>query len=250
MIKPGLILILALCFGTQIFAQHQSIKWAPFKLTPAPLPSALQFGYERAISNQSSLGITSKFFLPLGLRDISIDFTPAPGENEGAKGSLREGNFRGIVITPELRYYTSKKKGAGRGFYLNPFLRYFSYGIKGDFLYEPISGEANSTIDASLNFSGFGGGLGLGVQKVWDSGFLIDWNVGLGLSLGGGKVSGTIEGPLSSDVSQFTDDLGEALSDYPFVSISFDQDGNDLDARARNIPGAILKTQLAIGYAF
>ena len=247
--KPIFILIVILFLSIQSFAQQQNLKWAPLKLTPAPLPSALQFGYERVIGDQATIGLTSKFFLPQGLKNLDvINF-----ENDGittANGEFLNGNFNGIVITPELRFYTSRRKGAPNGFYLTPFIRYFNYGINGDFEYRPLDGEDVSVIDAKINFSGLGGGFGLGVQKIWDSGFLIDWNVGLGMAISGGRLKGTVEGPLSEEIPQFVDDITDELSSLPLVNARLTNDGNGLNARAAGLPWAIFKTQLAIGFAF
>lgn len=248
-LKNQFALILLILFSaSQVFAQDQNIKWAPLKLTPAPLPSALQFGYERVIGDQLTIGGTVKLFFPRSLENADVLFTV--DDVETANGNFESGNFSGYVITPELRYYTSSRNGAPNGFYLMPFLRYFNYGTDGDFIYRPTNGAENSNIDAKINFSGLGGGFGLGVQQVWDSGFLIDWNVGLGIAITGGRLKGTVEGPVSDDIPQFVDDLSDVVSTIPLVNARFEQDGDGLNIRAAGLPWPIFKTQIAIGYAF
>ncbi|MEM6799784.1 MAG: hypothetical protein AAF696_00190 [Bacteroidota bacterium] len=248
-LKNHFTLILFILFSaSQVFAQDQNIKWAPLKLTPAPLPSALQFGYERVIGDQITVGGTVKLFLPRSLENADVLFTV--DDVETANGIFESGNFSGYVITPELRYYTSARNGAPDGFYLVPFLRYFNYGTDGDFVYSPIDGRESSDIDAKINFSGIGAGFGIGFQKVWDSGFLLDWNAGLGLAITGGRLKGTIDGPLEEDIPQFVDDLSEVVSTLPLVNARFEQDGEGLNIRAAGLPWPILKTQIAIGYAF
>lgn len=249
-LKIHFLLFALLFMGAQAFSQENNIKFTPFKLTPLPVPSSLQFGYERVIGEQASLGLTAKMIIPQGLENTDLDFTSSTGAT--ASGSFQSGTFTGIILTPELRFYTSKKTGAANGFYLMPFLRYFNYGIDGDFEYRPDNGDTNSDIDARINFSGFGGGFGLGVQKIWDSGFLIDWNAGLGLALTAGRINGDVVGPVTDDIPEFIDQIADAISAIPTVNARFENDGtgSTLNARARGLPWPILKTQLAIGYAF
>ena len=242
------LIVLALLMSVQSFAQDQNLKWAPFKLSPAPLPSALQFGYERTLGEQTTIGGTIKLFIPRSLENTDVTFES--NDITTATGNFTSGRFNGYVITPELRYYTSKRAGAGNGFYLMPFLRYYNYSTDGDFLYQPTNGEENSTIDAKINFSGFGGGFSIGVQKIWDSGFLIDWNAGLGLAIAGGRLRGTVEGPVQDDIPQFIDDLSDAISTLPLVNAQLSNDGNSLDARGTGLPWPIVKSHIAIGYAF
>lgn len=239
-----------LFMGAQAFSQENTIKLAPFKLTPLPVPSALQFGYERVLGDQVSIGMTAKFIIPRGLENTNVDFTSDAGAT--ASGNFKSGTFSGITLTPELRFYTSQQNGAPNGFYLMPFLRYFNYGVNGDFEYRPDNGDVNSDIDAQISFSGFGGGFGLGVQKIWDSGFLVDWNAGLGMGITAGRIKGDVVGPVTDDIPDFIDQIADAVSLIPTVNAKFDNDGtgNTLNARARGLPWPILKTQLAIGYAF
>jgi len=116
--------------------------------------------------------------------------------------------------------------------------------------YSPDNGEDNSLIDGKTHVSGIGGGFGLGTQKVWDSGFLIDWNVGVGVAIMSGSMVGTVVGPINDDIPGFVQDMAEALSRIPLVNAELTNTGDDLDARGSGIPWPILKTQVAIGYAF
>lgn len=247
-LKTQALVFLMLFMGVQAFSQDNNVKFAPLKLSPLPLPSAFQFGYERVIGDQVTVGLTAKFFIPSNLDRSNLDFTSNTGAT--ASGNFNTGKFNGTVITPELRYYTSGANGAPNGFYLMPFLRYFSTGIKGEFEYMPDNGDNNSLIDAKVNFSGLGGGFGIGVQKVWDSGFLIDWNAGLGLAITGGSLKGDVDGPVSADIPDFIEQLADAVSTIPLVNAKFTNDGEGLNARASGLPWPIVKTHIAIGYAF
>lgn len=237
-----------LLFTLSAFSQKNSLTWAPFKLTPLPAPSALQFGYERVVGSKATLVFGTKIFLPQDMTDENGSFTRDNGEMPS--GIFESGTFSGFTITTEFRYYTSGKKGAQKGFYLSPFIRYLNYNLNGVFDYSPDNGEENSLIDGKTNVSGIGGGFGIGTQKVWEGGFLIDWNIGLGVAVMSGSMVGTVVGPINDDIPGFVQDLSDALSTIPLVNAQLTNTGDDLDANGSGLPWPILKTQLAIGYAF
>lgn len=230
------------------FAQKNLIKWAPLKLTPLPAPSALQFGYERVVGAKATLYFGTKIFFSKDMTNEDGSFTRDNGEVPS--GIFNSGSFRGFTITTEYRYYTNKSLGAPKGFYLSPFIRYLNYNLDGVFDYSPDNGEENSLIDGKTNVSGIGGGFGLGAQKVWKSGFLFDWNVGVGVAVMSGSMIGTVVGPINDDIPGFVQDLSEALSTIPLVNTELTNEGDDLNARGSGLPWPILKTQVAIGYAF
>lgn len=62
--------------------------------------------------------------------------------------------FRGIGITPEFRYYLSEARSAPSGTFVAPYVRYQSFTLSSD--------EANG----EGSFSGFGGGLLVGYQRL------------------------------------------------------------------------------------
>lgn len=66
-----------------------------------------------------------------------------------------EADFRGYAITPEFRYYLSEEKTAPDGAFIAPYLRYQSFTID----------DESSTSSATL--TGLGGGLLIGVQRVF-----------------------------------------------------------------------------------
>ncbi len=68
--------------------------------------------------------------------------------------------FTGLILTPEVRFYP--KKTAIDGVYLAPYLRYQKFTVSTD----------DNTSEGSLN--SFGGGVCLGRQWIWDSGFTMD----------------------------------------------------------------------------
>lgn len=78
----------------------------------------------------------------------------------GAK--LDEDKFRGLALTPEYRYYV--KKNAPNGLYLAPFAKYQHLSLTND--------------TDKGTFNSFGGGLMLGRQWVYKSGFVLDLFLG------------------------------------------------------------------------
>jgi hypothetical protein len=64
-------------------------------------------------------------------------------------------NFSGFALTPEFRYYLSDEKTAPNGAFIAPYLRYQNFTLDED------------TGTSSATFTGFGGGLLLGVQRVF-----------------------------------------------------------------------------------
>lgn len=68
--------------------------------------------------------------------------------------------FSGLILTPEVRFYP--KKNAIDGVYLAPYLRYQKFSLSND----------ASSSEGSMN--SFGGGVCLGRQWIWDSGFTMD----------------------------------------------------------------------------
>jgi len=64
-------------------------------------------------------------------------------------------SFSGFALTPEFRYYLSKTKTAPNGAFVAPFLRYQNFALEDD------SNTATAT------FTSIGGGLLVGVQRVF-----------------------------------------------------------------------------------
>lgn len=72
--------------------------------------------------------------------------------------SLSDTKFTGLALTPEVRFYV--KKNAPRGMYAAPFLKYQDYTITDE--------------EDKGSYRSFGGGLLLGHQWIYNSGFVLD----------------------------------------------------------------------------
>ena len=82
---------------------------------------------------------------------------------DGAESSMdvffRELKYNTIIITPEVRYYLSGKKGAPRGMYLGAFFRYSRHSGTSLYPHERDTGEIVD-FDGDLKSNALGGGLG------------------------------------------------------------------------------------------
>lgn len=76
--------------------------------------------------------------------------------------SFSKTKFTGLILTPEVRFYP--KSNAIDGFYIGPYVRYQNYTI--------------SITEGDASYSNIGGGVSLGRQWVFNSGFTIDLFVG------------------------------------------------------------------------
>lgn len=240
------------CFGillltvSQGFSQENLLKWSPLKLAPSPVPLfAFHIGYEHILGENKSIGLTLKYYLPMNLQSFDVLFEE--NEDRLADGIFLSGSVNGYSIGPEFRFY---KKGAPNGLYLLPFLRYFTNSGSGVMQYNPRNSIESSFIDGQFKFGGAGAGIGLGIQQVWNSGFLIDCNVGVGFLLTTLNLSGIVTGPISDERDLFMEDLSDAISTIPLVNVRLNNEGTQLRARTSGIFTPTIKSQLAIGYAF
>ena len=101
---------------------------------------------------------------------------------------LDETKFSGLALTPEYRIYP--KGNALSGLYLGPYARYQNYTVKDDI--------------NKGSYTSFGGGLVMGRQWVYNSGFTLD--IFFGPSYNSGKVKaddGSDEPEVSGSVDGF-----------------------------------------------
>ncbi|WP_207424078.1 DUF3575 domain-containing protein [Desertivirga brevis] len=102
---------------------------------------------------------------------------------------LSDTKFSGFALTPEYRIYP--KGNALSGLYLGPFLRYQNYTVKDD--------------NNKGTYSSFGGGLLVGRQWVYNSGFVLD--IFFGPAYNSGKVKAE-DGSGKPEVSGSIDGFG------------------------------------------
>lgn len=131
--KKSLILLLGV-ISFSIGVTHAQLKSNVIKTSMvSPFLNTYVLAYERALNED--MGVQLGFY-----------YTGA---------DVLEANFSGFSITPEFRYYLSEEKTAPNGAFIAPYLRYQSFTID----------EESGTDSATLN--GIGGGLVIGVQRVF-----------------------------------------------------------------------------------
>lgn len=130
----ALTLLVAALLSGKTYAQSES-----HTIKINPLSALLRIGsvfYEQKLTDKSSV--------QLGLAYTGIKFDDT--------------KFSGLMVTPEYRFYP--KENALNGLYVAPYLRYQNFNVKDN----TDTGKYNS----------FGGGVVLGRQWVYSSGFTLD----------------------------------------------------------------------------
>lgn len=95
--------------------------------------------------------------------------------------SLESFKYAGWGATPEVRFYMGKRSQALNGAYVAPFARYQNFAIR------------DEELKTKGSFTTMGGGVVVGYQRAWSSGFTLD----------------LFAGPSASKIS-FNDDAEEA----------------------------------------
>ncbi|MDX1907436.1 MAG: DUF3575 domain-containing protein [Bacteroidia bacterium] len=234
------LLILVLVSGLSASAQQNAIKVTPIRL----LGRQLHLGYERALTDKMSVGLSGMTFFPFQFDDGTI----ANANLNTANTEISSGTLKGYSVTPELRFYPGSK-GAMRGFHAEPFVRHYAWtlGTEGEY----TDGADVSQVATDLRLSGTGLGVSIGFQGIVGDVFVIDWFIGGGATASRVRVSGAVDGPLEEDVQAYIDDLNASIGAVPGL-------GNNLikgDAESFNFKSSfvaipVLRTGLSIGVAF
>ena len=119
-------------------------------------------------------------------------------------------NIGNFAITPELRFYTGKKR-YGTGFYFALYYRYGQYTFDNAFL--PYDTEAGSEIkfNTTGNASSHTGGFMVGAQWALGKHMCLDWWIlGPHFGVSSGDILGLPSAPLSrEDQQNIKDDLND-----------------------------------------
>ncbi|MDX9852783.1 MAG: DUF3575 domain-containing protein [Tenuifilaceae bacterium] len=147
---------------TNLFAQEQ--------------PKSTNFSEEKNVFKVNALSLligTGSIFYERKLNDM---FSAQMGAAY-LSYTFGDTKFTGLILTPEVKLYV--KKNAIDGFYLAPYLRYQRFNLT-------VENEGMPNDEATYN--NFGGGLSIGRQWIFNSGFTLDFF--FGGHYGSGKVSG------------------------------------------------------------
>jgi hypothetical protein len=141
--------------------------------------------YERMLTKRwsASLGIRVMPSTTIPFKDLL--FNSSDKELKEKFDLLRVSN---IALTPEVRYYVSKK-AYGRGFYLAPYYRYASFKLD-NFITESNGTSTTAPIQVAMSgkFNSHSFGLMIGSQFSLSKKMVLDWWI-LGAHKGNGKAS-------------------------------------------------------------
>lgn len=102
---------------------------------------------------------------------MSVQLGAAFGGFKFGAGDLKT-SYTGFSVVPEFRYYVTKHD-APKGFFVGPYGVYRSYTTK-----QTVNDLSGGTSEAKSKLSIAGGGLNLGYQFLFDSGFALELFMG------------------------------------------------------------------------
>lgn len=194
-----LLLLIGLCICVaQVKAQKQESTKQEGTTTPSNIAklnlSGLAFKnysvqYERILKRKVSLAVAVRTMPSSTLPFKNTIVKNISDDDPDAKKTLETFKLSNFAITPEVRFYLSKK-GYGRGFYVAPFYRYASFKtstLNFDYEGNGTSGSINLTGKLTANTVG----LMFGSQWFLGEHVTLDWWI-FGPHYGSG--TGTFEG--------------------------------------------------------
>ncbi len=214
------------------------------------LASSVGPSVEVKVANKLSLNLSGAYSYGVG----TVGVQSVISNSSGLTVESSFGRFTGFALTPELRFYPSKKRAALNGFYIGPFFRYSKGGSGTTLILN------NKTYDGDINFRSIGGGLMLGYQWILGEHFVLDWGF-FGPRLGRYKMD-LRAGPIAQgDRVNFINDVNEVLSGFNLgdnnTFIPTNQIDRFFDSRgyfgSNSIPLGVFpayRTTLSIGFSF
>lgn len=252
-----LLVALACCSAGSVTAQEATtgeenknlVKW---NLAALALKN-YSFQYERAVAKKISVGVGVRFApkskVPFSskLEDLIDD--------EDTWNSIKDFKTGNFAITPEVRFYMSKK-GVFNGFYIAPFVRYATYSAEVPFNFEVDVTNGTNTItrEEQINLSGdvtaFTGGVLFGAQwKLSKLVYLDWWILGPNYGTSKGNISGKSANGFDADEQNALRDALKDLEDLPLVKVK-----SEVNAEGAKVdfdgPWAGLRSGLSIGFRF
>lgn len=245
-------------FITKADGQKNVAKMSLFRIIN-PLHKDIDFGYERVITDHFSISASLAFKIPNIPAVIADNFDSSPTaitDDNGlpiATQSVTLSPLKGIGFTPEFKFYTSKENEAPHGFYVAPYLKYYRTSMSASSTVNFVDpAQQDVSLDVTMRFTEFGGGLQLGYQWVIGPGITIDWYF-LGPRVSKFNFNLLFEGNIG-DPDFFTDaeeEMKTSFKDIPVFggSVSTTATSNSLELKAPFwFPN--LRSGIAIGAAF
>jgi hypothetical protein len=170
---------------------------------PAIFINNYSFQYEYVVSRKISLALNTRL-MPVSKIPFQSAFTQDVNvDDPSINNTLDLLRLSNVAVTPELRYYFSKK-GYGQGFYVAPFFRYARYKID-DLQFEFDDTELDTTymikLGGDLKTQTFG--LLLGAQWNLGKHIVLDWWI-LGPQFGSsrGSITGNTDFTMDASLQQ------------------------------------------------
>jgi len=223
--------ILLLCSATMIFSQKNVVKLGLGGLALGNV----NLSYERVLSENQSVALNIGFMPSRNIPEFILEASDVPDF---------ENSISGFSITPEYRFYTSKKN-APKGFYVAPYAKLSNYKFEFNETYDGITGVASG------KYATIGVGAQLGVQWLISDRVSIDWYF-LGLGVNRNSLSMKFESNSQEvNYASIADDIKTDLEDIPILGSRIEVTSGDdfVEAKAPFIFPA-LRSGISIGVAF
>lgn len=251
--KQSFILFFSLFLSTALPAQDEpqpekkpAQNFIKVNLTALPLKNySLQ--YERVIKKSISFAISFRT-MPSTTLPFKNQILDIVGNDPDVKKTIENFKLTNTAITPELRFYLSKK-GFGRGFYIAPFYRYAKFKTTNlMFDYQGGTGPIR-TINLSGDLVSNTGGILFGAQWALGKMIVLDWSF-FGPHYGG--ATGLFSGTTTTSLTQSEqDDLRNELEniDIPFTRKTITVNANGASMKLEG-PWAGVRAAISLGLRF
>lgn len=224
------------------------------KINLLPGPVFFMFGVsqERALGERKSIQTTFKY-MP-SVKFPASDYLGASynGQTANPFANSKSTAFGNVT---ELRVYGKEKK-ALHGFYWGPYITVNVFDIKSS----PFPGQFKDDngitykgdIQQNLKLTMLGGGLEIGIQKLFNDKIALDWTI-LGVGLGWVNMQGSIIATNTSanfDFRNYTKDINSATQGFEqFIPISKTIEPEKVNMSIKAL-APVLRTGLAIGLSY
>ena len=204
--------------------------------------------YERILSRTVSIAVSFRMMPESGIPYTDNIFRWFDITDPETQEIIENTNLGNYAITPEVRFYTGKKK-YGNGFYFSLFYRYGHYTVNNALLPYDTDGGDQVILDTSGDASSHTGGFMLGAQWALGKHICLDWWIlGPHFGVSSGDMISWSSDPLSEVDQQ---DIADALNDIELPM--FEQTVNVTADKVSMIfdgPWAGIRAGLSLGVKF
>jgi hypothetical protein len=227
--------------------EKMPMNYLKFNIT-SPLLKNYSLQYERVLTRGMTFSLGYRFMPETGIPCYNLIKDQIEKDTEEDLSWLENLTLQNYAITPELRFYTGKKK-YGRGFYFSLFYRYASYEASNiEIPFTPDMGD-EITLSSSGSIKSQTGGFMLGAQWALGKHICLDWWIlGPHFGISSGSFIAEASSPLSS-VDQ--EDIRESIEEIEMPMLS-----KDIEVTAERIdlkfdgPSAGIRAGISLGFRF